>query len=130
MRVPDPDRDGWSLWPADGPRVPPPGATSFLLRLHRSTPVMRLDLDTRFWEAECATHGADAAAHRLFGAIDYASHDQRCFGYPYPIKASHDRASLTEAERAALRQQLVDAAVAAGMRRASFRDAARMTGHG
>jgi hypothetical protein len=129
MRIPDPARDGWSPWPEDGPRVPPPGAASFLLRLHRSTPVMRLDLDAVHWQREVERHGEDAAAARLLGALDYAAHDQRCFGYPYPVKAAHDRASLTEPERVVLRRHLVDAAVAAGMRRASFRDAARMTGH-
>lgn len=34
-----------------------------------------------------------------FGALDYSAHDQRCYGYPYPIKAAHDRGSLTEQER-------------------------------
>ena len=40
------------LWPPDGPRVPPVGAVTFLVRLHRSTPIMRLDLDARFWEEQ------------------------------------------------------------------------------
>ena len=70
-----------------------------------------------------------ANEQRLFQDLDYASHDQRCFGYPYPIKAAHDRASMTQAERTALRKQVVDAAVRAGMRRSLFRDASRATGH-
>ena len=129
MKIPDPERDGWSPWPPDGPTVPPVGAVSFLFRLHRSTPIMRLDLDARFWSEHSAGITELEVARRLFGALDYASHDQRCYGYPYPIKAAHDRGSLTEQERTVLRQQLVDAAVQAGMRRTSFRDASQMTGH-
>jgi hypothetical protein len=129
MKIPDPERDGWSPWPTDGPTVPPVGAVSFLFRLHRSTPIMRLDLDARFWSEHSTGIIELEAARRLFGALDYASHDQRCYGYPYPIKAAHDRGSLTEQERTVLRQQLVDAAVQAGMRRTSFRDASQMTGH-
>ena len=71
LRVPDGARDGWSPWPPDGPRVPLVGAVSFLVRLHRSTPIMRLDLDARFWE-ERMGGGADVnATRRFFGALDY-----------------------------------------------------------
>ena len=66
---------------------------------------------------------------RIFQDLDYASHDQRCYGYPYPIKAGHDRASLTEAERVALRKMIIAAAVSAGMKRSLFRSAAAATGH-
>ena len=128
LRVPDAARDGWSPWPPDGPRVPPAGAVSFLVRLHRSTPIMRVDVDARFWDEQMGgTRNVEAS--RFFGALDYASHDQRCYGYPYPIKAAHDRGSLTEHERTVLRQQLVEAAVQAGMRRSSFRDPSQLTGH-
>lgn len=127
LRVPDPS-EGWSPYPTDGPQVPPTGAVSYLVRFHRSTPVMRVDLDARAWPAspeERAEH-----EHRLFAALDYASHDQRCYGYPYPVKAAHDRGSLTDPERLVLRQQVIDAAVAAGMRRTRFRDPSQLTGHG
>ena len=70
-----------------------------------------------------------ANERRVFENLDYASHDQRCYGYPYPVKAAHDRASLTRPERVALRKQIVDAAVRAGMKRSLFRDAAIATGH-
>jgi hypothetical protein len=129
MRVPEVARHGWSPWSLDGPTVPPLGAVSFLIRLHHSTPIMRIDLDARFWEEGVRGTCDLELARRLFGALDYASHDQRCYGYPYPVKAAHDRGSLTEQERGVLRQQLVDAAVQAGMRRSSFRDASQMTGH-
>lgn len=66
---------------------------------------------------------------RLFEDLDYSCHEQRCFGYPYPIKAAHDRASLTKPEREVLRKQIIDAAVAAGMKRSLFRDVSMMTGH-
>jgi hypothetical protein len=129
LRVPNSTRDGWSLWPSDGPRVPPVGSVSFLLRLHRSTPIMRLDVDERFWKERIAAGSELTEARRFLGLLDYASHDQRSYGYPYPIKAAHDRGSLTEQERTTLRQQIVEAAVHAGMRRASFRDPSQLTGH-
>ena len=93
---------------------------------------MRLDMDERYWEAR--VRGQDdqqtaANERRLFEDLDYVSHDQRAFGYPYPIKAGHDRASLTEAERTALRKMIIDAAVEAGMNRSLFRSASRATGH-
>ena len=65
----------------------------------------------------------------LFETLDYCSHDQRAYGYPYPLKAGHDRASLTRPERQALRKQVLDAAVRAGMRPALFRSAPAATGH-
>ena len=67
---------------------------------------------------------------KIFEDLDYASHDQRSYGYPYPIKAAHDRASLTQAERIALRKQIIDAAVRSGMKRSLFRDVSKSTGHG
>src|SRR5262249_5184628 len=49
FRVPTPEQDGWSLSLAGGKRLPPPGAVSYLFRLHRTTPVFRLDMDRTFW---------------------------------------------------------------------------------
>jgi hypothetical protein len=129
LLVPDHRRDGWSLWPPDGPSIPPTGAVSFLVRLHRTTPIMRVDLDLRFWEESMGGDATAPATRSFFGSLDYTSHDQRCYGYPYPVKAAHDRGSLTEQERAVLRQQIVEAAVQAGMRRSSFRDPSQLTGH-
>jgi hypothetical protein len=126
LRMPDSDRDGWSPLPPDGPRVPPVGAITYLVKLHRTTPIMRLDLDARFWEAPGMLPNTE---QRLFEALDYSGHDQRCFGYPYPIKAAHDRASLTQHERFTLKKQVVDAAVEAGLKRSYFRDASQATGH-
>jgi NurA-like 5'-3' nuclease len=65
----------------------------------------------------------------MFSQLDYSSHDQRAYGYPYPIKACHDRVRLSMAERSALKKQIIEAAVARGMKRALFRDASATTGH-
>jgi hypothetical protein len=132
LRVPEPAIDGWEFSLTEGRRVPPPGAMTYLVRFHRATPVLRLDIDRQFWcerikgDTEALTRANERG---LFEDLDYTGHDQRCYGYPYPIKAGHDRASLTEAERVALRKQIVDAAVRAGMRRSLFREAALATGH-
>ena len=105
---------------------------SYLVRLHRSTPVMRLDVDLYWWQRRL--QGASAVETRereirLFEDLDRCSHDQRSYGYPYPVKAGHDRASLSEPERVALRKQIVDAAVRAGMKPSLFRSASRATRH-
>ena len=133
LRVPTQARDGWQMTLTGDRRIPPVGAVSYLVRFHKNVPVLRIDMDHTYWAARIV--GADseetrANERRLFEDLDYASHDQRCFGYPYPIKAAHDRASMTKAERVALRKQVIDAAVRAGMRRSLFRDASRATGHG
>lgn len=93
---------------------------------------MRLDMDIEYWQSQ--VQGQNDAETRqneqsIFEHLDYASHDQRCFGYPYPIKAGHDRASMTQAERLALRKMIIDAAVVAGMKPQLFRSASKATGH-
>jgi hypothetical protein len=132
IRLPIPNVDPWAFPLPDGKRVPPYGAVSYLVRFHRNTPIMRLDVDFNYWQQYL--RGADDAATsaseaKVFGDLDYASHDQRAFGYPYPIKACHDRTSMKMAERVALRKQIVDAAVAAGMKRTLFKDVSIATGH-
>jgi hypothetical protein len=133
LRIPTQAYDGWQMTLTGDRRIPPVGAVSYLVRFHKNVPVLRIDMDQTWWAAHIV--GADdeetqANERRLFEDLDYASHDQRCFGYPYPIKAAHDRASMTQAERVALRKQVIDAAVRAGMRRSLFRDASQATGHG
>lgn len=133
LRIPTQPHDGWQITLTGDRRIPPVGAVSYLVRFHKNVPVLRIDMDQAWWATDIV--GADdeetqANERRLFEDFDYASHDQRCFGYPYPIKAAHDRASMTKAERAALRKQVIDAAVRAGIRRSLFRDASRATGHG
>ncbi len=133
LRLPTSARDGWQLRLLEQRNVPPQGAVSYLVRFHRNVPVMRLDVDERYWESHLQGE-TDALTStnekRLFEDLDYACHDQRAYGYPYPVKAGHDRASLTEAERTVLRNMIVDAAVEAGMSRNLFRSASRATGHG
>jgi hypothetical protein len=118
LRIPDTTRDGWSFVSPDGPRIPPLGSVTYLVRLHRTTPIMRVDFDASYWNA---TVTSSQTERQIFETLDYVGHDQRCFGYPYPIKAAHDRASLSEHERIALKRQVVDAAVGAGLRRSLFR---------
>lgn len=132
LRIPEQGRDGWELSLTEGRRMPPPGAVSYLVRFHHTTPVMRLDVDLGYWES--AVKGATeeetrSRERKIFEDLDYACHDQRVYGYPYPIKAAHDRASLTQAERVAFRKQLIAEAVKQGMSPALFRDPSQATGH-
>lgn len=132
LRLPVPGFDTWKFPLAEGRHLPPVGAVTYLVRFHRNVPVLRLDMDIEFWRARVCRDSDDETRDNervIFQDLDYACHDQRCFGYPYPIKAGHDRASLTASERTTLRRQIVDAAVAAGLRRSLFRDASMATGH-
>jgi len=128
LRLPVPGVEDWAFTLAEERRIPPAGAVTYLFRLHRNTPVMRLDVDLEVWKKRLRHQPEEET--RLFSELDYTGHDQRAYGYPYPIKACHDRARLSEAERAALRKQIIDAAVAAGMKRSLFRDVSTATGHG
>lgn len=132
LRIPEVGREGWTLSLCEGRRLPPAGAVSYLVRFHRSTPVLRLDMDVNYWE-RFVKGGTDeetiARERRIFEDLDYACHDQRVYGYPYPIKAAHDRASLMQSERVAMRKQLIAEAVSAGMSPSLFRDPSLATGH-
>ena len=96
FRLPVPEIDAWTFSPVEGRVVPPPGAITYLFRLHRNTPVMRLDIDRERWEIQLKDD-PDAEA-QMFRDLDYCGHDQRAYGYPYPIKACHDRVRLSEVE--------------------------------
>jgi hypothetical protein len=127
LRLPIPEEDDWNLSLTSERQIPPKGAVSYLLRFHRNTPVLRLDMDQSFWTMKFK--GDAKAEQKLFGDLDYCGHDQRAYGYPYPIKACHDRARLSNAERDALKKQIIDAAVVSGMKRSLFRDVSMATGH-
>lgn len=132
LRIPELKQEGWVMSLAQGRRIPPPGAVSYLVRFHRSTPVLRLDMDRVYWEKYVKGESEEETRQnecRIFEDLDYSCHDQRVYGYPYPIKAAHDRASLTDAERVALRKQLIAEAIASGMSPMLFRDASQATGH-
>ena len=133
MRIPSEEHDGWKPDFFRNRPLPPVGAVSYLFRFHKNVPVMRLDMDIEYWNRHVRGVSEESTVEnerRIFSDLDFASHEQRAYGYPYPLKAGHDRASMTKAERVALRKQIVDAAVDAGMSRSVFRDASVLTGHG
>lgn len=112
--------------------IPPAGAVSYIFKLHRTTTPMRLDMDFEYWQEHIWSEDKELMRCReqqLFRDLDFASHDQRCYGYPYPIKACHDLASLTDDERIALRKQIINEAVKAGLKRKNFVDPSIQTGH-
>jgi hypothetical protein len=127
LRLPVPGHDDWQLSLIESRTIPPVGAVTYLVRFHRNTPVVRMEIDRVYWE----THLKDdpSAEEKIFNELDYASHDQRSYGYPYPIKACHDRVRLSMNERSALKKQIIEAAVAKGMKRSLFRDVSTATGH-
>lgn len=132
MRVPGPYNKERTLDFLGGRAIPPDCAVTYIFRFHKNTGVLRLDLDYRYWKKDIWDADATkmkANETQLFRDLDVASHDYRCFGYPYPIKASHDMASLTEAERVALRKQVKEICVEMGLKPKNFLDASMQTGH-
>ena len=127
FRLPVPEIDAWTFSPVEGRVVPPPGAITYLFRLHRNTPVMRLDIDREWWEIRFK-NDPDAEA-QMFRDLDYCGHDQRAYGYPYPIKACHDRVRLSEEERRALKNIIIETAISIGLPTHTFRDVSMATGH-
>jgi len=125
LRLPH-SSEQWKFPLADHRRISPPGAVSYLYRPHRSTGVLRLDVDEAYWSAYLSTPEGEKD---LFEKLDYVGHDQRAYGYPYPIKSAHDRVSLTNAERIAIRKSIIASAVKAGMKRRLFYDPSIATGH-
>ncbi len=124
--------DKWQLSVLEGRNIPPQGAVSYLWRTHRGMPVFRVDLDAIWWADQI--HDQDTAVTKqreaaLFSKLDFSGHDLRTKAYPFPLKAAHDRASLTATERVALRKQVIEAAVAAGMKPSAFVDPSQLTGH-
>ena len=112
--------------------IPPVGAVSYIFKLHNTTQPMRLDMSLKYWQQFIRCDDKDEQRRKevqLFRDLDFASHDQRSYGYPYPIKACHDMASLTNDERVAMRNQIIDEAVKAGLKRKNFIDPSILTGH-
>lgn len=132
LRLPVPKRDEWEFSLAEGRFIPPASTVSYLVRFHKRSPLMRLDMDKHYWDKVIVGENdseTQANEQKIFADLDYSCHDQRCYGYPYPIKAGHDRASMTKQERLALRKQIIDKAVSAGMKRSLFQDVSVATGH-
>ena len=93
---------------------------------------MRIDMDYDFWRNKIWNVDKEIMSQRekqMFRDLDFASHDQRCYGYPYPIKACHDMVSMTKEERAAFRKIVIDAAIQRGLKRKNFVDPSIQTGH-
>lgn len=124
--------DPWHLSVLDSRNIPPQGAVSYLWRTHRGMPVFRVDVDATWWAESVRNDDpilTQQCESRLFATLDFAGHDFRTRAYPYPLKAAHDRASLKDTERLALRKQVIEAAVASGMKASAFVDPSRLTGH-
>lgn len=132
MRIPGPYNKEKKPAFLESRAIPPDCAVTYLFRLHKSTGPLRLDLDYKYWKKNI--WNADGNQMRsneiqLFRDLDVSGHDYRCFGYPYPIKACHDMASLTEAERVVLRKQVKELCVEMGLKAKNFLDASMQTGH-
>src|SRR5262249_46815998 len=125
LRLPVPGVDRCQSSLAQGKSLPPAGAVTYLLRFHRKSPIFRLDLDRDYWIEYIRGKSEDETVlneRMLFNTLDYTSHDQRSYGTPYPLYSVNKRVALTKAERIALRRQIIDAAVKAGMKRSLFRE--------
>jgi hypothetical protein len=125
FRFPVKGVDEWKSSLTEKYRMPPVGAVTYLVWLHKNFPSFRIDLDRGFW-LDFIYGNSDAETERneqnLFEALDYLSHEQRSFGYPYPLKAVQNRVKMSRSERTSLRNQIIDECVKNGMKRTLFRE--------
>ena len=98
--------------------IPPVGTVSYVVKFTSSTSPMRLDMSFGAWQQLVFCDDQEEQLRRerqLFRDLDFATHDRRCYGYPYPLKAARDKAVLTDKEREVLRRILVNEAARAGL---------------
>lgn len=132
LRIPTQQQDGFTLGFTKDKVVPPVGAVSYLVRFHRNTPVMRLDMDAGYFSDQVqgrTTAETQAKETKIFEDLDFIGHDLRAYGYPFPIKAAHDRASLTSAERLDYKRQAIATLAKQGINPKVFRDVSMATRH-
>ncbi len=132
LRLPSQKEDGYSYSFTREKTVPPIGAMSYLVRFYRTTPIMRLDMDINYWRERVKGGNQEETLRneqKLFEDLDVFCHDVRSYGYPFPIKAAHDRASLTVAERQDYKKQATKTFIKQGMNPNLFRDVSLATGH-
>ncbi len=132
LRIPTIEEDNFRPKFLGARGIPPVGGITYILRFHKNTPPMRVDLDKYYWKEKIWSDDSDLMLQReqkMFSDLDFTTHDQRSYGYPYPVKASHNNVSLTNAEKEALRKQIIDAAERAGLKRQNFTDISLLTGH-
>jgi hypothetical protein len=125
LRLPISGLDSWRFSLLNNRKLPPAGAVSYLIRFHRNAPLLRLDMDLMYWREKIGGSSESQTIRNeqwLFQDLDYLCHDQRYYGLPYPLYSASQRVVLTKPERTALRKQIIDAAVKAGMKRNLFRE--------
>ncbi|WP_157618309.1 hypothetical protein [Spirosoma spitsbergense] len=113
----------WKFSLIEDKSLPPAGAVTYLFRLHKTFPIMRLDLDRAYWDKYVKATSQDeilSNERKIFQDIDYLSHDQRSYGFPYPLKSCSDRTSLSQADKLTIRKQFIDVAVANGLSKKLF----------
>jgi len=98
--------------------IPPKLCVSYLFKFEATSFPMRIDLDVAWWEQNLADDPAKEA--RFFGDLDFTCHEVRSYGYPYPMHAAHRRASLTNQERKAVRDLLLQQAQREGLARGAI----------
>ena len=110
----------------EGLNLPPPGAVTYLVRFHRETPALRLDFDSRYWQAQ----GGDDWVKTILPQLDFCSHEARCFGYPYPLFAAHVRCSTTQDVQRAAKSRIFSGLRNAGFDPTEFEDIHTLLGMG
>ena len=117
LRLPMKDHDDWDLDGLIEERQIPLWFGELPLRLHRNTPMMRLDMDHEWWKEH---YREDAAAEtKMFEELVIVVTINDLVVTLFQ-SAGHDRTRLSRAERLVLKNKIIDAAVAQGMKRSLF----------
>jgi hypothetical protein len=125
LRLPIFGFDKGSLSFVENRRFPPAGAVSYLVRFHRTFPTMRLDMDRDYWmknilgETEKETVENE---RKIFEDLDYLCHEQSSYGFPYPLKSSRDKTTLSNSARGRLRKLISDELLKSGVPKSSIQE--------
>jgi hypothetical protein len=125
LRLPIFNFDKGSLSFIENRRFPPAGAVSYLVRFHRTFPTMRLDMDRDFWMKTVRGKTENETTEnerKIFEDLDYLCHEQSSYGFPYPLKSSRDKTTLSNSARGRLRKLIIDELLKSGVPRSSIQE--------
>jgi len=106
--------------------IPPRLAVTYLFQFTSDSPVLRLDLDEKWWEKNIRRDDPEEMRNqeiKLFRDIDFFSHDARWFGYPAPLAFAHNECKITGRIKSILVEEAINVAREEGFDGEKLRDA-------
>ncbi len=95
----------------DKPHIPPRYAVTYLYHFSNEVPVLRLDLDFRWWKENIYSSDEEKQKENeliLFQEIDWLARDARYYGYFFDLAFAHNSTLVSFPERDLITNQLID----------------------